>query len=64
MSMYLPIGIAFNIIGLGFGFTGLLTNLKLKNHFGEFYNENRWKILLATYGLSIPMLVRGTLNIC
>jgi hypothetical protein len=61
--MYLPIGIAFNIIGLGFGFTGILTNLKLKHFFGEFYYENRWKILLATYGLSLPMLLRGSFNI-
>ena len=62
--MLLPIGLAFNVIGIAFGFTGLLTNLKLKTHFKEFYYENRNKLLLATYGLSIPMLIRGTFNIC
>ena len=61
--MFLPVGIAFNVIGVTFGIVGLLTNLKLKWYFSEFYFENRWKILLATYGLSMPMCLRGSFNI-
>ena len=62
-ALFLPVGIALNVVGITFGIIGILTNLKLKLYFSEFYYENRWKILLSTYGLSMPMMMRGSFNI-
>ena len=62
-NLFLPVGIAFNLLGITFGIVGILTNLKLKIYFKEFYCENRQKILISTYGLSIPMMLRGSFNI-
>lgn len=60
--MYLC-GTIFVFLGLAFGITGIMTNRKLKSHFTEFYNENRFMLLAATYGLSIPMIIRGANDI-
>ena len=56
--MYLC-GAIFVFLGLAFGITGIMTNMRLKSHFTEFYNENKCMLLGATYGLSIPMILRG-----
>ena len=56
--MYLC-GIIFMFLGFAFGITGQMTNMRLKSHFTEFYNENKCMLLAATYGLSIPMILRG-----
>lgn len=56
--MYLC-GTIFVFLGLAFGITGIMTNRRLKSHFSEFYNQNRSMLLAATYGLSIPMIIRG-----
>lgn len=56
--MYLC-GAIFIFLGLAFGITGIMTNRRLKSHFSQFYNENKCMLLAATYGLSIPMIIRG-----
>jgi H+/Cl- antiporter ClcA len=52
-------GAIFFFLGIGFGVTGIMTNRRLKSHFSEFYNENTFMLQAATYGLSIPMILRG-----
>jgi hypothetical protein len=33
--------------------------MRLKRYFREFYNENRKMLILATVGLSFPLILRG-----
>jgi hypothetical protein len=47
------------VLGVSFGITGIMTNLKLKANFNEFYTENKCMLFVATFGLSIPLIVRG-----
>ena len=52
-------GSIFVFLGVSFGITGIMTNLKLKAHFNEFYVENKCMLRVATFGLSIPLIIRG-----
>jgi hypothetical protein len=56
-------GFNFLILGLAFGITGHMTNMRLKFYFNEFYCENRKMLILATIGLSFPLILRGSLDL-
>ena len=62
-QFFISFGSLFTIIGIAFLIIGILTNIKLKKHFSDFYKENLRSIQLALYGLSLPMIFRGLLNI-
>jgi hypothetical protein len=57
------IGFNFLILGVAFGITGLMTNMRLKHYFSEFYFENRKMLILATVGLSFPLMLRGCFDL-
>ena len=40
-----------------------MINLRLKRNFGDFYDKNRKILLVASYGLSISMILRGFFGI-
>ena len=45
--------------GIIFGIAAFMTNQRLKNHFRPFYDENRKKLVLSAFGLSLPIILRG-----
>jgi hypothetical protein len=53
----------FIILGLAFGLTGLMNNMRLKFFFNHFYSKNRAMLVFATLGLSVSMLLRGSLDL-
>ena len=40
-----------------------MINLRLRRNFGDFYDRNRRILLVASYGLSVSMILRGALGI-
>ena len=56
-------GYNFIIIGLAFGISGFMTNIRLKKYFNKFYKENRAMLIFATLGLSIPLITRGAMDL-
>lgn len=46
-----------------FAISGVKINYRISKYFKEFYYENKMMLYLATMGLSIPLIVRGTLDI-
>jgi hypothetical protein len=56
-------GFNFLILGLAFGITGHMTNMRLKHYFNQFYSENRKMLILATIGLSFPLILRGSFDL-
>lgn len=56
-------GIIFTIIGLTFGISGILMLNRLKKYFNKFLVENLSMLVLAISGLSIPLILRGILNL-
>lgn len=56
-------GYNFIILGMAFGFSGMMTNMRLKNYFGQFYKENRSMLIFATLGLSLPLILRGSMDL-
>ena len=40
-----------------------MTNMRLKTYFREFYYENRKMLILATVGLSFPLILRGSFDL-
>ena len=55
-------GIDFFICGFLFALTGLKMLMRLKAYFPEFYKENSKKLIIATVGLSFPLLCRGVID--
>ena len=51
--------IGFALLGFTFAFYGFKILRKLKFAFHEFYAQNRKKLIFATLGLSIPMMMRS-----
>ena len=43
--------------------TGIAINNRLSIHFNKFYRENRIKLCISTFGLSVPLLLRGVVDI-
>jgi ABC-type molybdate transport system permease subunit len=56
-------GILLITLGLVFAISGIKINYRISKYFKEFYFENKSMLCLATMGLSIPLIVRGTLDI-
>ena len=56
-------GIIFVIIGVAFAVIGFMNNMRLKKFFFPFYQDNRVMLIAATLGLSIPLILRGTIDI-
>jgi len=56
-------GINFIVVGILFAVSGIMINLRIKKYFGVFYMENNILLWVATLGLSIPILFRGSLNV-
>jgi hypothetical protein len=40
-----------------------MTNIRLKTYFNKFYMENRVMLTFATLGLTIPLILRGSLDL-
>ena len=60
---FLIYGTAYVILGLCFAIFGILTISSLKQSFRNFYDDNFWYCVIATVGLSIPLIFRGMLDI-
>ena len=56
-------GIIFTILGLTFGISGILMLIRLKKFFNKFFVENLSMLVLAISGLSVPLILRGILNL-
>ena len=52
------LSIGFTIVGFIFGITGIKIIKVLKSSFPLFYFENRTKLILTTFYLTIPMFLR------
>ena len=59
--IHVTTGIMFIIVGFLFGITGILINVKLYSNFNQFYNKNKFILVLSSFGLSIPIIIRGSL---
>jgi hypothetical protein len=55
-------GLIYFILAVAFLTSGLLLIMKLKNHFGQFYQEIKTPIWIATLTLCFNLLVRSTLD--
>ena len=60
---HMATGLMFIFIGLIFGIVGIMSNMKLYKYFRPFYNVNKTQLWIATSGLSLPLIVRGSLNV-
>jgi hypothetical protein len=56
-------GYNFIFLGLAFGIAGLMNNLRLKKYFNTFYQENKVMLIFAAIGLSVPLMIRGSLDL-
>lgn len=56
-------GIIFTVLGLTFAISGILMLNRLKKYFNKFFVENLSMLVLAINGLSIPLILRGFLNL-
>ena len=56
-------GIVFLLEGIGFLIIGTLIMNKLKNSRKKYYEENVCKLKAATFFLSLPLILYGTLNL-
>ena len=57
------LGLEFIAIGIGFIIYGALTIKVLKANFSKFYIENYCYLIGATLCLSVPLILRGLLNL-
>ena len=60
---FIVLGLEFIFIGIGFIIYGVLTMRTLKKHFSSFYMENFTYLIGATLCLSVPLMIRGILNL-
>ena len=56
-------GVLLISLGLVFAISGIKINNRIKTYFKEFYYENKRMLYLATMGLSVPLIVRGSIDI-
>lgn len=61
--MLVIVGIECTLLGLTFMFVGFAIQRRLQQYFNEFYLENRKILLFATFGLSLPILFRGLVDL-
>jgi hydrogenase-4 membrane subunit HyfE len=62
-TLLLTFGYFFVSIGLLFAISSLFINLRIKKYFPYFYKENRCILLLVLVLLSIPLILRGFIDI-
>jgi len=55
--------VGFALLGFTFSFFGIRILQKLKFAFPDFYAENSSKLIFATFGLSIPMVMRSVCDL-
>ena len=51
------------ILGLAFAVSGFMNNRRLKKYFPDFFEEHKLMLITASIGLSMPVLLRGILNL-
>jgi hypothetical protein len=51
------------LVGLAFGISGIMTTLRLKKYFNHFYRDHRCLLIVPPIGLSIPLIIRGTMDL-
>ena len=56
-------GFIFTTLGVLFALSGIATNMRIKKYFRGFYREHRCMLNFATIGLSLPLMIRGALDI-
>ena len=56
-------GCTFLIISVMFAISGISINIRLKHKFNEFYKEHIKILWFATFGLSFPLLFRGSFDV-
>ena len=56
-------GITFILLGLAFGTTGMFNNFRLRTFFPDFYDEHLHMLWFASFGLTLPIIIRGVLDI-
>ena len=54
--MFIMLGVAFAVIGVQ-----IINALKI--HFRQFYQDNKKVLIIATLGLSLPLVSRGAINL-
>jgi len=54
-------GVISILIGLAFGISGFKALYLLKQHFIIFYNRYSFLLNVASFGLSLPVIIRGIL---
>ena len=47
------------VLSVVFAITGFLIIKRLKIYFPEFYFDNKWLLICATIGLTLPLMIRG-----
>lgn len=56
-------GVLFILLGSCFGVSGILINRRLRTYFLEFYRDNKCVLWVACFGLSVPLIARGILDL-
>jgi hypothetical protein len=56
-------GVMLIIVGFAFWIQGILINIRIMESFPDFYAENRTILWVVTLMLSVPILVRGGIDI-
>jgi hypothetical protein len=59
----MALGIYTIALGVIFGLTSIMINLNLKLNFKQFYFQYRKFLIFATFGLSLPMIIWGSLEL-
>lgn len=62
-NIQLVAGVNFILAGCLFMFSGVLINLRIRKYFREFYNESSTLLWSATFFLSVPLVLRGSLDL-
>jgi hypothetical protein len=57
------IGMNSVVMGVLFGVAAASINCNLKKNFKEFYDMYWWYMVCVCFGLSVPMILNGSLNI-
>lgn len=62
-NLHVYAGTCLFIVGIIFLIFGILINFRIKDYFYDFYDENTCLLWTATYCLSVPIIVRGLLDL-
>ena len=56
-------GILCVVLGAAFAISGFMNNRRLKKYFPDFFAEHKLMLVTASIGLSMPVFLRGILNL-